>query len=41
MEILEDFKQNAEYRNIKLEFLGLEKVHTNQLEELKRAAKDM
>ena len=41
MEILEDFKQNAEYRNIKLEFMGLEKVHTNPLEELKRAAKEM
>lgn len=41
MEILEDFKQNAEYRNINLKFLGLEKVHTNQLEELKKAAKDM
>ncbi|WP_420576446.1 SulP family inorganic anion transporter [Ekhidna sp.] len=41
MEIFEDFKLNAEYRNIQLEFIGLDKVHTNQLEELKKAAKDM
>lgn len=35
MEILEDFKQNAVYRNIKLEFLGLNQAHENPMKKLK------
>ncbi|MEQ8906914.1 SulP family inorganic anion transporter [Ekhidna sp.] len=39
LEILEDFKQNAEYRNIKLNIIGLDKEHDNPMKELKKAAK--
>lgn len=38
LEILEDFKQNAEYRNIKLEIIGMDKEHENPMKELKKAA---
>ena len=40
LEILEDFKKNAEYRDIKLDIIGLDKVHENQLKELKKVAKE-
>ncbi len=42
IEMIEDFKQNAEYRNIKLETKGFDKMGTsNKLEELKEATKDL
>lgn len=41
IEILEDFKQNAEYRGIKLEILGLDKEHDNPMKELKKVAKEI
>ncbi|WP_425389475.1 SulP family inorganic anion transporter [Ekhidna sp.] len=41
LEILEDFKLNAEYRNIKLEIIGLDKEHDNPMKELRKAAKKM
>ena len=41
LEILEDFKKNAEYRDIKLDIIGLDKVHENQLKELKKVAKEI
>lgn len=41
IEILEDFKQNAEYRNINLEIIGLDKEHDNPMKELKKVTKDI
>ena len=41
LEILEDFKKNAEYRNINLEIIGLDQEHGNQLKELKKVAKEI
>ncbi|MEP1033931.1 SulP family inorganic anion transporter [Ekhidna sp.] len=41
IEILEDFKQNAEYRQIKLEIIGLDKEHDNPMKELKKVAKEI
>ena len=37
-EILEDFKLNAEYRNIDLEIVGLETEHQNPVKQLKEVA---
>ncbi|MBC6426225.1 MAG: SulP family inorganic anion transporter [Ekhidna sp.] len=40
LEIIEDFKENAKYRNITLEIIGFEDVKTsNQVRELKKMAK--
>lgn len=41
LEILEDFKKNAEYRNIKLEILGLDKEHDNPMKKLKKVTKEI
>ncbi|WP_370088065.1 SulP family inorganic anion transporter [Ekhidna sp.] len=41
LEILDDFRQNAEYRNINLELVGLDKEHENPMSELKKATKGM
>jgi MFS superfamily sulfate permease-like transporter len=41
LEILEDFKQNAEYRGIKLELIGLDKKSINPMKDLKEAASKM
>lgn len=42
IEIIEDFKKNAAYRNIKLETKGFDKVGTqNQVKELKKVTKEM
>lgn len=41
LEILEDFRQNAEYRKIKLELIGLDNKHENPMSELKKATKEM
>ncbi|MEO9482718.1 MAG: SulP family inorganic anion transporter [Ekhidna sp.] len=41
IEILEDFKQNAMYRNINLHIYGLDKEHDNPLQELKKVAKEI
>ena len=41
IEILEDFKKNAEYRGIKLEIVGLDKEHDNPLKELKKVTKEI
>ena len=41
IEILEDFKQNAEYRGITLEILGLDKEHDNPMQELKKVTKEI
>ena len=42
LEIIEDFKENAKYRNITLETVGFEQVKTsNQVEELKKMAKEI
>lgn len=41
IEILEDFKKNAEYRGIKLEIIGLDKEHDNPLKELKKVTKEI
>lgn len=38
-EIIEDFKKNAEFRDIKLEVKGFDTVHTNQVKEMKEIAK--
>lgn len=40
IEIIEDFKKNAQYRNIKLETIGFDKVHVNQLKHMKKVAKE-
>ncbi|MEM9895220.1 MAG: SulP family inorganic anion transporter [Bacteroidota bacterium] len=37
LEILEDFKQNAEYRNISLNVSGLNHIHENQVKKFKKA----
>ncbi|SNS41699.1 Sulfate permease, MFS superfamily [Ekhidna lutea] len=39
MEIFDDFRQNAEYRNIKLEIIGLDKEHANPMRELKEVTR--
>ncbi|MEO1253569.1 MAG: SulP family inorganic anion transporter, partial [Bacteroidota bacterium] len=39
MEILEDFKKNAEFRNIRLEFLGMDKEHENPVKEFRKVTK--
>ncbi|MEM6380243.1 MAG: hypothetical protein AAF705_18775, partial [Bacteroidota bacterium] len=39
LEILEDFKKNAAYRNIQLEFLGMDIAHENPVKELRKATK--
>lgn len=41
IEILEDFKQNAEFRGIKLEIIGLDKEHDNPMNELKKVTKEI
>ena len=42
IEIIEDFKKNAEYRNIKLTLKGFDSMGTqNQLDELKKMTKDL
>ncbi len=41
IEILEDFKQNAMYRNIDLHIYGLDKEHDNPLKELKKVTKEI
>lgn len=42
IEIIEDFKQNATYRNITLELVGFDAVGTsNQLEQMKKMAKEI
>ena len=42
IEIIEDFKKNAEYRNIKLTLKGFDKIGTqNQLKELKKMTKEL
>ncbi|WP_436514323.1 SulP family inorganic anion transporter [Ekhidna sp. To15] len=40
IEILEDFKKNAEYRGINLEIVGLDKEHDDPLKELKKVTKE-
>ncbi len=40
MEILLDFERNAEFRNIQLKFLGMDKEHGNPLKEIKEIAKE-
>lgn len=39
VEIIDDFKKNAQYRNIKVEVKGFDRVHTNQVEQMKEIAK--
>ncbi|MEP0986408.1 SulP family inorganic anion transporter [Ekhidna sp.] len=39
LEILEDFKKNAEYRNITLDIIGLDKEHDNPMKKLKKVTK--
>ncbi len=41
IEILEDFKKNAEYRGINLEIIGLDKEHDNPMKELKKVTKEI
>ena len=41
IEILEDFRQNAIYRKISLEIIGLDKKHENSIKKLKRVAKEI
>ena len=38
-EILDDFKMNAEYRNIDLEIMGLDTVHSDPMKEIRKASK--
>ncbi len=42
VEIIEDFKKNAEYRNIKIEMRGFDQMGTdNQVQEMKKIAKEI
>ncbi len=41
MEILNDFKKNAEYRNIELEFVGLDVKRQDSVKEFKKVAKSL
>ncbi|GAB4240412.1 MAG: hypothetical protein Tsb0034_16880 [Ekhidna sp.] len=41
VEIIEDFKKNAEYRNIKIEAIGFDRKHINQVKEMKKMAKSI
>ncbi len=39
LEIIDDFKENAAYRNIQLETIGFDKEHEDQMSEMKKVAK--
>lgn len=41
IEIIEDFKKNAEFRNITIETKGFDRIHTNQVKEMKKMAQDI
>lgn len=42
LEIIEDFKENAKFRNIQVETIGFEQIGTpNQVKEMKKMAKDI
>ncbi len=41
IEILEDFKESAEYRNIRLQLLGLDKAYENSMKERKKVTKEL
>lgn len=41
IEIIDDFKKNAEFRNIMLETRGFDRVHTDQVKKMKNVAKNI
>ena len=40
LELLSDFRKNAEYRNINLKIIGMDEVHENPVRKLKNMAKE-